>query len=452
VEFKLPDLGENIEGAEVLKVLVKEGDTVAAEQPLVELETDKATIEVPSPVAGRIEKVLCKPQQHVKVGQAVFVIAEAAGAAAERPAAEKPAAEKPAAEKPAADKPAEKASAPEAKPAEKPAPAAASAAAATAPSGMPVQATVPAGPATRKLARELGVDLTLVKGSGPYGRITLEDVKGFVKTSLARPGAAAGAAAAPVAPPLPDFSAFGPIDRQPLSGIRRKIADNLAFAWRTCPQVTQFDEADVTDLEAGRKRFGKQLAEASEKAPKITMTVIAVKAVVAALRKFPQFNSSLDLASAPGEEGGRGALIIKRYFNIGIAVDTEHGLVVPVLKDADKKSLVQLATELEDLSARAKVRKLGPDDMKGATFTITNLGGIGGTAFSPIVNWPEVAILGLARSQQKMVVRAGAPEVRLMMPLCLTYDHRVIDGADGARFTTYLGQILSDPVVLMMGA
>ena len=429
MDFKLPHLGENIETAEVIGLRVAVGDVVAAEQPLIELETDKATVEVPSPVAGRIEQVLCKVGDEIKVGQRVFVIAESAGAGAPVKAASEQA---PATAAPEATAP---------KAAAGPAPSAP--VAVSRPSG----ATVLAGPATRKLARELGVDLGRVTGSAPHGRVSLEDVKEFVKANMTAGGGAAGRAE-PGLPSLPDFSVWGPVERQPLTGIRRKIAENLALAWRHIPMVTQHDEADVTDLEAGRKRFGKQLqATEGDRAPKITMTVILVKAVVAALKKLPQFNASLDLAA----NGGKGELVLKRHFHIGIAVDTEHGLVVPVLRNADRKGLVELARELEDLSSRARIKKLAPDEMKGATFTITNLGGIGGTSFSPIVSWPEVAILGVARSQQKMVVREGKPEVRLLMPLCLTYDHRIIDGADGARFVTYLAQVLGDPIVLMMG-
>ncbi len=435
MDFKLPNLGENIEGAEVIGVRVAVGDVIAAEQPVLELETDKATVEVPAPVAGRVEQVLCKVGDQIKVGQVVLVIAEAAGAPAPAKAATAAAA-------PVA------ASAPAGTPAAAAAPAPAKAAPAPAAAvERPAGATVLAGPATRKLARELGVDLARVPGSAPHGRVSLEDVKTFVKANMSSGGGAPGRAE-PALPPLPDFAVWGPIERQPLSGIRRKIAENMALAWRSIPMVTQNDEADVTDLEAGRKRFGKQLQTAEgDKAPKITMTVILVKAVVAALKKLPQFNASLDLAA----NGGKGDLVLKRHYHIGIAVDTEHGLVVPVLRNADQKGLAQLARELEDLSSRARIKKLAPDEMKGATFTITNLGGIGGTSFSPIVNWPEVAILGVARSQQKMVVRDGQPAVRLMMPLCLTYDHRIIDGADGARFVTYLSQVLADPIVLMMG-
>jgi pyruvate dehydrogenase E2 component (dihydrolipoamide acetyltransferase) len=240
-------------------------------------------------------------------------------------------------------------------------------------------------------------------------------------------------------PPLPDFSKYGPIEKKPLSNLRKKIAENLTIAWHSAPAVTQLDLADITDLEAGRKRIVENLPKGS---PKVTMTVVAIKAVVAALKEFPHFNASLDLAS--------GEAVYKRYFHIGIAVDTERGLVVPVIRDADKKSIRDLAAEVASLAEKARAGKLAIDEMRGGTFTITNLGGIGGTAFSPIINYPEVAILGLSRSSIQPVFKDGQFIPRLMMPLCLTYDHRIIDGADGARFTTRLVQLFSDPIRLLM--
>jgi pyruvate dehydrogenase E2 component (dihydrolipoamide acetyltransferase) len=240
-------------------------------------------------------------------------------------------------------------------------------------------------------------------------------------------------------PPLPDFSRYGPVEKKPLSNIRRKIAENLTIAWHVAPAVTQFDLADISDLEAGRKRI---VDGAPKGSPKITMTVLAVKASVAALKEFPNFNSSLDL--------GTGEQVLKQYYHIGIAVETERGLVVPVIRDADKKSIRDLARDVAELADKARAGKLAVDDMRGGTFTITNLGGIGGTAFSPIINYPEVAILGMARSSLQPVIRDGKVEARLMLPLCLTYDHRLIDGADGARFTSRLVQLFSDPIRLLM--
>jgi pyruvate dehydrogenase E2 component (dihydrolipoamide acetyltransferase) len=307
---------------------------------------------------------------------------------------------------------------------------------------------VPAGPATRRLARELGVSLAEVKGSGRGGRVTLDDVKGFVREERQRvktgaaPGAGLGGrtvADSYAHPPLPDFAKFGEVERRPVPQIRQTIARNLTVGWRTMPMVTQHDLADVTELEAGRKRIVDALPKG---APKVTMTVLAVKAVVAALREFPHFNSSYDMNA--------GELVVKRYYHVGIAVDTERGLVVPVIRAADRKSIRDLAAEVGSLAEKARAGKLGIDEMRGGTFTITNLGGIGGTSFTPIVNYPEVAILGLSRSAWQPVVRDGQVVPRLMLPLSLTYDHRVIDGADGARFTTRLAQLFSDPIRLLM--
>jgi pyruvate dehydrogenase E2 component (dihydrolipoamide acetyltransferase) len=307
--------------------------------------------------------------------------------------------------------------------------------------GVPSRELVPAGPATRRLARELGVGLAEVRGSGRGGRVTLDDVKGFVKSARQRGHEMGGAAGAGVvaAPPLPDFAKYGPVEVRDVSQLRQTIARNLTAGWRTMPMVTQHDVADITDLEAGRKRI---VEEAPKGSPKITMTVVAVKACVAALKEFPHFNSSYDMAA--------GKLLVKKYFHIGIAVDTKEGLVVPVVRDADKRSIRDLASEISALAEKARTRKLAVDDMRGGTFTISNLGGIGGTAFTPIVNYPEVAILGLSRSSLQPVVRDGQVVPRLVMPISLTYDHRVIDGADGCRFTTRLAQLFSDPLRLLM--
>jgi len=307
------------------------------------------------------------------------------------------------------------------------------------------RAVVPAGPATRRLARELGVTLAEVTASGRGGRVTLDDVKAFVKTERQKVKDGGGVAAGGVIvnafalPPLPDFTKFGPVEVQDVPTIRQTIAKNLTVGWRTMPMVTQQDVADITELEAGRKRIADALPKGS---PKVTMTVLAIKACVAALKEFPRFNSSYDMNA--------GKLVLKKYYAIGIAVDTERGLVVPVIKDADKKSIRDLAAEVSTLAEKARANKLAIDEMRGGTFTITNLGGIGGTAFTPIVNYPEVAILGLSRSALQPVVKDGLVTARLMMPLSLTYDHRVIDGADGCRFTVRLAQLFSDPLRLLM--
>jgi pyruvate dehydrogenase E2 component (dihydrolipoamide acetyltransferase) len=292
-----------------------------------------------------------------------------------------------------------------------------------------------AGPATRHLARELGVDLENVAGSGRSGRITPEDVKAYVRqlASTPAPPTVAAAAGTVAAPNLPDFSKFGPVEAQPLPRVRKLTAQQMSLAWNLIPHVTQHDLADVTDLEAFRK--------AQKSGPKLTVTAFALKASAIALKEFPTFNASLDLAA--------GQLILKGYYHVGVAVDTEGGLLVPVVRDVDKKSVAELAQELSDVAERARK---GKADMQGGTFTITNLGGIGGTGFTPIVNWPEVAILGLSRSRLEPVVRDGQVVPRLMLPLSLSYDHRVIDGAAAARFTRRLAEMLENPLVMLLHA
>ena len=426
VEFKLPDLGEGIDAATVVSVAVKPGDAVTEGQTLVSVETDKAAVDVPAAAAGTVKEVRVKAGDKLKVGGVVLILE--GGAAVEPSVA--PDSPPPAGRKVAESTPAG--------PAQISSPAAPASA-----NGSGPKTLTPAGPATRRLARELGVALAEVKSSGRHGRVTLDDVKGHVKSRLSQP-AAGGTASGSVVnaftlPPLPDFAKYGPVERKAVSGIRKKIAENLTVAWRTMPMVTQHDLADITDLEAGRKRIVDGLPKG---APKVTMTVLAVKAVVAALKEFPHFNSSYDMNA--------GELVTKGYFHIGIAVDTERGLVVPVIRDADKKSIRDLATEVVGLADKARTGKLAVDEMRGGSFTITNLGGIGGTAFTPIINYPEVAILGLSKSSLQPVVRDGQIVARLMMPMSLTYDHRVIDGADGARFTTRLASYFSDPIRLLM--
>jgi pyruvate dehydrogenase E2 component (dihydrolipoamide acetyltransferase) len=427
-EIKLPALGEGIEGGTIVAVAVKQGDAVKQGQELLTIETDKASVPMPAPADGTVVELRVKPGDKVNIGAVLAVLS---GQKASAPAAGAP--------KAAATEPAHAV-------AQEPAPTAT----ATAPPPSKPSAgngqgngrggpPVPAGPATRRLARELGVDLHEITGSARGGRVTIDDVKTFVKKRVTQPAPAAVAAGTPALPPLPDFSKYGPVEKRPVSNLRRKIAENLTLAWHAAPTVTQFDLADITELEAGRKRIVEGLPKGS---PKVTMTVLAIKAVVSALKEFSAFNSSLDLAL--------GVQVFKQYFHVGIAVDTERGLVVPVIRDADKKSIRDLAREVAELAEKARAGKLTIEEMRGGTFTITNLGGIGGTAFSPIINYPEVAILGMARSSLQPVVREGKVEARLMLPLCLTYDHRVIDGADGARFTTRLAQLFSDPIRLLM--
>jgi pyruvate dehydrogenase E2 component (dihydrolipoamide acetyltransferase) len=442
IDFKLPEVGENIDQADVGSVLVKEGDVITSGQIVAEIETDKAVFELPCPHAGKVTKVHVKTGEKVKVGATLLSIEAAAGKPAEAPkptAAPAPAAPAPAAQKPAAAPTPAAATTTVAAPPRPAAPASASSApAANGTNGEQIP-PAPAGPSTRRLARELGVDLHRVKGTGPGGRITPEDVQAFVRSLIGGGGPASSAGGITV-PPLPDFSQFGPIERQPLNKLRRVSATNLSLAWNVIPHVTQHDLVDVTDLEAMRKRY-IQAHSSGAGSPKITMTVLAMKALVTALKSFPMFNSSYD--SATGEA------ILKHYYNLGIAVDTEQGLLVPVVRDVDKKSVLELAAELTQLAEKARARKLGVAEMQGGTFTITNLGGIGGTYFTPIVNYPEVAILGMSRSSQQQVVVDGTAQIRLMLPLSLSYDHRVINGADAARFIVKLSGLLSDPFQLL---
>jgi pyruvate dehydrogenase E2 component (dihydrolipoamide acetyltransferase) len=434
VEVKVPDIGDFKE-VEVIELMVKPGDTIKVDQSLVTVESDKASMEIPSSHAGVVKEIKIKVGDKVSEGSVVLMLDAAEGGAAAPAAA-----------------PAAAAPAPAAAPAAAPAPAAA-AAPAPAPSAAPAPAAAPAAPVSggkahaspsiRKFARELGVDLARVPGTGPKSRITQPDVQNFVKGVMAGGAAAAPAAAGGAGVggisllpwPSLDFSKFGQTELVPLSRIKKISGPNLHRNWVMIPHVTQYEDADVTDLEQFRVDTNASLAKA--KSPvKLTMLAFVIKASVAALKKYPHFNSSLD------ESGAN--LIVKQYYNIGFAADTPQGLVVPVVKDADKKSVSQIALEMADLSAQARDGKLSPANMQGATFTISSLGGIGGTAFTPIINAPEVAILGLAKSTMKPVWDGEAFQPRLILPLSLSYDHRVIDGASGARFATYLAEVLAD--------
>jgi pyruvate dehydrogenase E2 component (dihydrolipoamide acetyltransferase) len=447
IEFQLPALGEGIESADVAEIHVKAGDTIQAEQVVMDLETEKAVIELPCPFAGKIEALHVSTGSTVKIGQNLFtLVTTGAGAAAapSKPAAPAPA--KPQAAKPVAAEivkpaPAPQSPKPPATAVKAPTPAAPQAPAAPPRDGSPV----PASPSTRRLARQLGVELRDVKGSGPGGRITHEDVREYVKGRLqatnlpavrgAQPAMAGGSLAPP---PLPDFTRFGAITREKLNKIGRTAAENLTVSWNVIPHVTQHDRADVTELEAARKRFG---AGVGKNGPKVTMTALAIKALTTGLQAFPKFNSSLDPETFE--------IVYKQYYNIGCAVDTENGLIVPVIKDADRKSILDIAAELSDLAEKARDRKLPIDAMQGSTCTVTNLGGIGGTSFTPIVNYPEVCILGMSRSQSELKLVDGKPVERLILPLSLSYDHRVINGADAARFLAALCNMLSDPFQLL---
>ena len=432
-EFRLPELGENIESGDVLKVLVSVGDVVALNQSVLELETDKATIEVPSPFSGTVKSVHVKDGEKLKVGGLILTVEESGEAPAVKK--EEPKAEAP----PKVEKKPEKLAEVRPEPIHAPQPAAAAAVRAPVPAAAEppmAREAAPAPPSVRRLARELGVDINEVAGSGPGGRITEDDVKAHVRLTLTTPGTLRPAAPAPTVS-LPDFSKWGEIERQPMRAVRRKTAEHLSYAWSTIPHVTHFDKADITELEQTRKRYESK-AEAGS--AKLTVTAIAVKVVAAALKVFPQFASSLDM---PREE-----LIYKKYCHIGVAVDTNRGLLVPVIRDADKKNILQLSAELAQLAEKARNRKITPEETEGGVFTISNLGGIGGTHFSPIVNSPEVAILGIARARMEPVFLSGMFQPRLMLPLSLSYDHRVIDGADAARFLHWVAEALEQPSLL----
>lgn len=434
-----PDLGD-IDEAEIIEINVAEGDSVEAEQTILVIESDKASLEVPCPEAGTVKKLLVKVGDKIGTGSDLIELETAGGGASDQGASEEKASDKDSSGKDSAEKAAPKqkddgqaARSRKSDLDDKPSEAGRQSAAPDTPErvqGKP-SASVHAGPAVRKLARETGIDLADVTPSGPKERILKEDVHALIKQRLENPPAAGGAGM----PDLPeiDFSEFGPVERQELNKLRKVAAKNLHRSWITIPHVTQFEEADITELEAFRKSQNKAL---EKEGVKLTMLAFLVKACANALRQFPRFNSSLEL-------GGE-ALIMKDYVHIGIAVDTPNGLVVPVIRDADKKGLKDIALEMGELAGKARDRKLSPADMKGATFSISSLGGIGGTAFTPIVNWPEVAILGVSRSDTKPVWDGQAFQPRLTLPLSLSYDHRVIDGADAARFTSYLSQLLSD--------
>lgn len=500
--IKLPELGENVDSGELTKILVNVGDAIAKDDPLLELETEKATIEVPSPVSGVVKELHVQQGQKVKVGDALFTIDEnGAGAKQKDQTPKDQPKQEPRAQEPSPQERQSRAAKaqvtgaaavqartpePETKPQaqveakaeSKPTPKAEPKPQTTQPQRSeakpPVQTEAPteaeeetsesergetvipfraetaeqvrraghlapASPAIRRLARELGIDINKVVGTGPEGRIDEEDVKNYAKEIISR--APAARSAGETLAPLPDFAKWGQIERKPMSNVRRATAEHLARAWHNVPQVTQFDSADVTELEKLRSRFSERQ---NSGAPKITVTAIALKVVAAALQKFPQFAASIDMA---GRE-----IIYKHYCNIGIAVDTTYGLVVPVVRDADQKNIPELARELSELSERAREKKLSLEEMAGGVFTITNLGGIGGTGFSPIVNYPEVAILGIARLSIEPRQIDGDFQPRKILPLSLSYDHRLIDGADAARFLRWVAEALEQPALLLFRA
>jgi pyruvate dehydrogenase E2 component (dihydrolipoamide acetyltransferase) len=452
-EFRLPELGENIASGDLVRVMVSKGDTVSQDQPVLELETDKATLEVPSPVSGTVEQVFVKDGDKVKVGQLIFTVdgsSEAAGSkkAAPAPAASEESLQPEAPEETRGDMRGETAALTteeqEAPPASEertgqattqPAEVIELSARAPETQGQAPAASgpAPAAPSVRRAAREIGVNINRVAGSGPGGRINDSDIKRYAREVIS--GQYAGAVAAPA--PLPDFNKWGEVQHRPMTQVRRKTAEHMAQAWSTIPQVTQFDQADITHLEEIRKQYSGRVEKAGGK---LTVTAIILKVAASALRVFPQFAASIDMA--------RNEIVYKKYCHIGVAADTDRGLLVPVVRDVDKKNISQLAAELSVLAEKARNRKLSLEDMEGGVFTITNLGGIGGTGFSPIVNYPEVAILGISRSRFEPVYVSGQFEPRLMLPLSLSYDHRLIDGADAARFLRWVAEALEQPFLM----
>lgn len=457
VEFKLPELGENVTSGDLVKLLIKPGDKVTANQAVLELETDKATIEVPSTIEGTVKAVLVKEGDKVKVGQTIFTaegglgeeshVAQAwaesdtggIGTGGQTPQ-EQPigATTKETIEETPAPQPIPRVESVipdwENEQAVPPAP------------DVPEQVSrrtgklpsdVAAAPSVRALAREIGVDITEVKGTGPHGRISFNDVKAHAKrrTQEYEKGAISGRL---VSVPLPDFTKWGSVERKPMTGIRRATAEHMQQAW-TIPHVTNNDKADITELEELRKTFSKR---AEAQGGKLTMTAIALKIVASALKQFPQFASSIDLANEQ--------VVYKSYAHVGVAVDTERGLLVPVIRDVDRKNIIEISVELQQIAQKARERKLKPEEMEGGVFTITNLGGIGGTSFTPIINSPEVAILGMMRSSVEPVYKDGKFEPRLMLPLSLSYDHRIIDGADAARFLRWLCEAFEQPFLLSL--
>ncbi len=425
-DFKIPELGENVSSGVVSKVMVKIGETVKADQAVIELESEKATLEVPISFGGVVKEILIQPGQQAKVGQVVLKIETETSATKEQ---SQPKTESPK----TGDK--------------------SVGAIHESPLPIPKQTTIPiqqpvsqpsapakdiaAAPSVRRFAREIGIDVNQVPGTGTKGRVSIEDVKSFAKqlnSGLMRAGQPEGGQALV---PLPDFSKWGEIERKPMSMIRQKTAKHLSHAWVTIPHVTQFDKADITDLENLRKRYAQRVEKLGGK---LTITPFLIKVIVSALKNFPQFNSSIDM--------GRNEIVQKQYYNVGVAVDTDRGLLVPVIKNADKKNIIELAVELTQIAEKARTKKTTIDEMQGGTFTITNLGGIGGTFFTPIVNSPEVAILGVSRANMEPSYSGNICAPRLMLPLSLSYDHRVIDGADGARFLKWVTEAIQQPFLM----
>ena len=433
VEFKVPDLGENIASADVINVLVKTGDSIVKDQGVIEIETDKATIEVPSSVEGKVLEVNVKTGDKIKVGDVLIKVETTRGALSEKKKTteqKEPAKEQEKKEEKEKTKdvtPVERdGEVEEMKPGER--------------DEQPpiLKGSAPAAPSVRRIARELGVDINKVSGTGPDGRISMDDVKAHVKKLMQSRGEGIGVGIK--REELPDFTKFGKVERVAMSKIREKTATHLSYAWAVTPHVTQFDKTDITEFEKDRKELSKKV---EEHGAKLTVTGILIKIIAEGMKKFPQFNSSIDMDKME--------VIYKKYINIGVAVDTEYGLLVPVIKNADQKNLIQISVELNQLAQKARDKKLSLDEMQGGCFTITNLGGIGGTYFTPIINSPEVAILGLSRANYEPVYnKEGKFEPRLMLPLSLSYDHRIIDGADAIRFLRWVCEALEEPLKIFM--
>jgi pyruvate dehydrogenase E2 component (dihydrolipoamide acetyltransferase) len=431
LEFKLPELGENITSGTVVKVSVSVGDSVKADQPLCEVETDKATIDVPSPASGVIKNISIKEGDEIKIGQTLMTIDESGAEkqttaqAAESSAVEDEQSQTQRSDKDSSETKQRKQST------STPSQAAPVAPISKIQNFVPTvaQKDVPAAPSVRRLARELGLDVSHVPGSGPGGRISKDDIKLFAKQIVL--GRASSGTGGPAPRSLPDFTKFGQVERQAMNNVRKKTLDHLSYCWQTIPHVTQFGKADITELEKLRKKF-------STDKKKLTITPFLLKIMADALKEFPQFNASIDPESKE--------IILKKYFNLGVAVDTDRGLLVPVIREVDKKDVFELTDDLNDAAERARNRKTGLDDLQGGSMTLTNLGGIGGTSFTPIVNWPEVAILGVSRGGLEPVYDKDnkAFAARFMLPLSLSYDHRLIDGADGARFLVWIINALED--------
>ncbi len=401
-EFKLPELGENIKFGTVTKVLVAAGDTVSKDQPVLEMETEKAVVEIPAPVAGKVTAVHVKQGDKALIGQLILTLEGTSGSV---PTASRPS----------------------------PAPGGSGSVPTLSPRG-----PIPAAPSVRQFAREIGIDIAQVPGTDPSGRISIADVKQYAKalnTSRAQPAAGG----APAVVPLPDFTKWGEVERQAMNAVRVKTAQHMGLAWSQIPHVTQFDWANITEIEERRKKLAPKVEKAGAK---LTVTAILIKIVAAALKGFPKFNASVDIA--------KNEIVLKKFIHIGVAVETERGLLVPVIRNVDRKNIIQIAVELAQLAEKARTGKIALEDLQGGTFTITNLGGIGGTHFTPIINFPEVAILGIgrARTEPSFQGKDGCCQPRLMLPLSLSYDHRLIDGADGARFLRWIVDATEEPLLI----